>query len=564
MYPTIVDLGSGDESTDSEQDETKSPTEDLEDEEPLDLENIDVELFKALLQECLDQVEHEGSFATFTRHATFPNPGIYVKDFGVVGLPLSDRDAKAIAALCKQSPFGRGDETVIDESVRKTWELEASQIECRNPTWKAFAKTLADKAVTDIGVQVNATAQPYKLLLYEEGAFFKAHRDTEKVPGMFGTLVVCLPSEHTGGEVHLKHNQKQQVLQTSESSAHELSALAWYSDVQHEIKPVLSGYRLVLTYNLIQNQTAPRQTAAAQDANHEKLRKLLQTWNRDFSDQDHLIYPLSFKYTEESLCQSNLKGVDAAKGRYLDQVCATEGIYWFLGHTVKQKEQDCYGYGGYGGGNGDDDKHSFKRITVPDGRRIQLDMSYVDEDALLVEEGRYDGDPDSEDEGEYTGNENMPATQRYHDSVIVLMRKDVVLSKFKAAYSHPPESLYSYFDLICADPLADQQRLGEALSVILGQVVSLTKQAHSLINKEDPYRPYYLYGFQNQKQKREDYVKVFEKLADFCYGNGFGDIVGQIVRAAMKGDDWTSLPEFVVKQVVFELDNGRGSAWDEW
>jgi hypothetical protein len=271
MYPTIVDFGSGDESTDSEQDETKSLTEDLEDEEPLDLENIDVELFKALLQECLDQVEHEGSFATFTRHATFPNPGIYVKDFGVVGLPLSDRDAKAIAALCKRSPFGRGDETVIDESVRKTWELEASQIECRNPAWEAFAKTLADKAVTDIGVQVDAMAQPYKLLLYEEGAFFKAHRDTEKVPGMFGTLVVCLPSEHTGGEVHLKHNQKQQVLQTAESSAHELSALAWYSEVQHEIKPVLSGYRLVLTYNLIQNQTAPRQTAAAQDANHEKL-----------------------------------------------------------------------------------------------------------------------------------------------------------------------------------------------------------------------------------------------------------------------------------------------------
>ena len=88
---------------------------------------------------------------------------------------------------------------MIDESVRKTWELEASQIECRNPAWAAFAKKITNEVVANIGVQVAASAQPYKLLLYEEGAFFKAHRDTEKVSGMFGTLVVCLPSVHTGG-----------------------------------------------------------------------------------------------------------------------------------------------------------------------------------------------------------------------------------------------------------------------------------------------------------------------------------------------------------------------------
>ncbi|KAG9204294.1 hypothetical protein G6514_001368 [Epicoccum nigrum] len=170
-----------------------------------------------------------------------------------------------------------------------------------------------------------------------------------------------------------------------------------------------------------------------------------------------------------------------------------------MGHTAKQKEEDDY-YG-YGGGGGDDNYHSFTRITVPDGRRIQLDVSYVDEDAFLVEKGRYDEDLDSEDEGEYTGNENMPATQRYHDSVVVLMRKDAVLSKFKAAHSHPVESLYSYFDLVRADPLADQQRLGNALSVILEKAVNLTKQACSLTNRGDPCRPYYLYGFEKNDRK---------------------------------------------------------------
>jgi hypothetical protein len=102
--------------------------------------------------------------------------------------------------------------------------------------------------------------------------------------------------------------------------------------------------------------------------------------------------------------------------------------------------------------------------------------------------------------------------------------------------------------------------------VILEKAVSLTKQAYSLTIRGDFYRPCYLYGFpkNDQKQKHADYVKVFETLAEFCYGNGLGNIVGQIVRAAMKDDDWTSLPEFVVKQIVFELDNCRADAWDEW
>jgi hypothetical protein len=36
-------------------------------------------------------------------------------------------------------------------------------------------------------------ARLYKLLIYEPGGHFLAHRDTEKEPGMFATLLICLP-----------------------------------------------------------------------------------------------------------------------------------------------------------------------------------------------------------------------------------------------------------------------------------------------------------------------------------------------------------------------------------
>lgn len=38
------------------------------------------------------------------------------------------RDAEAIKSRANQAPFGMGERTVVDKSVRDTWELDASQV----------------------------------------------------------------------------------------------------------------------------------------------------------------------------------------------------------------------------------------------------------------------------------------------------------------------------------------------------------------------------------------------------------------------------------------------------
>lgn len=106
---------------------------------------------KEQLRWCLDDVQHEGSHSASSHYELYPNLGLYVKGLGPMGLTLSDRDARALAALGKQSPFGRGDETVVDESVRKTWELDAAQIGCRIPEWTTFERTMVAQAIKDIG-----------------------------------------------------------------------------------------------------------------------------------------------------------------------------------------------------------------------------------------------------------------------------------------------------------------------------------------------------------------------------------------------------------------------------
>lgn len=46
-------------------------------------------------------------------------------------------------------------------------------------------------AFVDLGVRGDGIrAELYKMLLYEKGAMFKLHADSEKVPGMFATLVM--------------------------------------------------------------------------------------------------------------------------------------------------------------------------------------------------------------------------------------------------------------------------------------------------------------------------------------------------------------------------------------
>lgn len=159
------------------------------------------------LCEALDAIQSSGSFATSGSLDTAVDPQIHVDGVGHVKLPLSEQDARSLVQACHQAPFGKGSETIIDTSVRNTLELNPNQFQIQNPAWAGVLDGLIGRVSEELGLvdSANVEAQLYKMLLYEKGAMFKAHKDTEKAPGMFGTLVICLPSAHTGGSVKVKH-----------------------------------------------------------------------------------------------------------------------------------------------------------------------------------------------------------------------------------------------------------------------------------------------------------------------------------------------------------------------
>ncbi|KAL8936703.1 MAG: hypothetical protein Q9211_004054 [Gyalolechia sp. 1 TL-2023] len=412
-----------------------------------------------------------GSFAHKGHLPSAPNPGLFGRGLGTVGLPLSERDAVELKKACHQAPFGKGSETIVDTNVRNTWELNADQLELQNNAWQTTLDHILEQVAKALGVAGGSEgikAELYKLLLYDEGAFFDSHTDTEKAAGMIGTLVIALPSKHQGGGVQASFGGQTLVLETAESSAFGYSYLAWYSDVEHAVRPVTSGHRLVLTYNLIQLAGGPRQLASSLNDDHTRLARVMALWN-DLSKRPRahttsdacpsfLAYILEHKYTDANLRSDHLKGKDAQQFRALQAACQDQGMLLFLANLEHSKDGSCEDYcdGHYGGRHGyywkDDDEdddgddeedcndggsscselgdyHELQEvfdtsITLrtfyrTNGQQLASGIPINAED--IVQDDPFDRAPDKEDYEGYTGNAGASATHFYRNSCIVII-----------------------------------------------------------------------------------------------------------------------------------------------
>ena len=74
--------------------------------------------FKSSLYNRLDQVKTAGSFATAGQCSTLPLPALSVKEYGLVGLPLTENSAKSIINVCHRAPYGKG---TLQRWKRKTY-----------------------------------------------------------------------------------------------------------------------------------------------------------------------------------------------------------------------------------------------------------------------------------------------------------------------------------------------------------------------------------------------------------------------------------------------------------
>ena len=427
------------------------------------------------LARILSTIRRHGDFyATGTSDCAMPN--LQIDGVGRISLPLLPVQAEQLIAVATRSPYGRGEETLIDTDVRRTWQIQAEQVHLSGRSWRSTLEAIVARAAAGLGVTKPVSAELYKLLIYEPGSFFVEHRDTEKSAGMFATLVLVLPSVCSGGELIVRHRGREVCIDLNSAEPADVSFAAFYADCVHEVRPVTSGYRLTLIYNLSRKGKAPPPTVPDYDKASASIAALLRHWidskNRPQDDApEKLIYPLEHAYTPAELAFDTLKNADAAAAAVLVAAASAQDCDLHLA-LLSIEESGSAEYDGYaprGRGRGywrrdnddddddddddnDDDAESFeigeiieRNLTVsslrsPDGGRPPIKALPFVEAELCPPDAFEDAEPDEQYFHEATGNEGATFERTYRRAALVLWpraRKLAVLNQAGLAATLP-------------------------------------------------------------------------------------------------------------------------------
>lgn len=246
-------------------------------------------------------------------------------------------DLQTLIDTCTQASFGLGGKDVLDPSYRSALKLDTTQFASTFCPYQSGIISTIEREFVNFGENRGTDykkirAELYKLNVYREGDFFKSHVDTPRGKSMFGTIVVCLPTVHEGGQLVLRHKGIETVFSGKPDA---VTWISFYSNVEHEVLPVVSGCRVTLTYCLYFDDAV----SCDVEVSHpwvDKITRVIE--DRSFMPQGGLIaYGLEHEYPVEAGMRGNdlltmLRGKDklfatAIKklGYDMHVACAYEG-----------------------------------------------------------------------------------------------------------------------------------------------------------------------------------------------------------------------------------------------
>jgi hypothetical protein len=390
------------------------------------------------LAEVLTTVRRPGDFFA-SGTIEFLAPQLEVGGVGQIALPLLPTQAKQLVIAAERAPFGRGEQTLVDTAVRRTWQIGPDQVRIEGRGWARTLSAILARVCDGLGLTEPVQAEFYKLLLYDEGSFFASHRDTEKAPGMFATLVVVLPSASTGGELLVRHKDREVRLDLYCPDPSEVAFAAFYADCVHEVLPVMSGFRLALIYNLLRPGPGRLPEPPSYASQQTRLATLLQAWGAELSRSttdapDKLIFPLEHAYTSAELGFGALKGADAAAAAVLMAAAQSADCDLHLA-LIAVEESGSADYTGYSSSYrrwSEPDENEFEEVEVldrsialstwrrPDNEPSVLGEIPVGDDELCPPDALDDLEPDEEHFHEATGNEGASFERTYRRAALVL------------------------------------------------------------------------------------------------------------------------------------------------
>jgi 2OG-Fe(II) oxygenase superfamily len=271
-------------------------------------------------------------------------PHVTVDGNGRLGFPIQDVSSRQLISSSEKAPFGKLDQTLMDTKVRDAWQIHASKITIGGgDTWSTYFSNVVRQSCFHLGISserfdaLGISATLDKMLIYEKDGHFLTHRDTEKKPQMFGSLILQLPTGDgfQGGEFIVSHRGVTETIDLSKNSDNDFQAVAFYADCKHELRPITQGTRVCLAYNLV--ATLPKSnevtTEPSNDINIETenmLRLIYDDWCvTDRNKLTRIGYQLEHEYTIQSLSFSNLKGRDRIIATTLSNAKNAQGTRLF-------------------------------------------------------------------------------------------------------------------------------------------------------------------------------------------------------------------------------------------
>ena len=303
------------------------------------------------LEELLHAIERPGDFHAHGRIFA-PMPRLEVDDVGVLSFPVPELQARALIEVAERAPYGKGTDTLVDRAVRDCWQIDAARIRIGGGGWPDTFRGILEAVTAGLGCPTGSvTAEPYKLLIYESGGFFAAHRDTEKADGMIGTLSLSLPTNGAGGELIVRHRDQEVSLDMNTSDPSELAYAAFYADCAHETRPVREGCRLSLVFNLCLqpgDTKTPRHAPDHSDQIQQIAEQLIR-WRDGEHGPDKLAWLLEHDYSEAGLSWDVLKNADSALAGVLKKAAdqADCDVHAAILHIEEQASPDYSRYDPY-------------------------------------------------------------------------------------------------------------------------------------------------------------------------------------------------------------------------
>lgn len=385
------------------------------------------------LTDIIEEIKGTGSFLVSGKENLII-PGLRIAEYGEVSFPIEPEQVKGIIGAAHKAPFGKGSRTVYDDTVRSAWEIDAGSISFHNPEWPLFLDNIINEVKTGLGIEEEnpIAANLYKLLIYEQGDFFLPHKDSEKEKGMFGTLIVGLPSAHKGGELIINFDGRSSTVDFSEAGNYTLPFTAFFADCEHEVKPITSGYRICLVYNLISSGAGSGIKSPEYGHLQQEMVALLKSGESAFDNMPKAVL-LSHEYTPANFSLESLKGHDKPRTKALLNAAEKAGYMARLALVTHHKSGELdsdddysynYGYGRYkeepkGDSTMGEVYEEYTYIEHWDGHPNLGNLSIKQED-VLSDLKLGEGEPSEQEEEGYTGNAGMTIDYWYHYGAVIL------------------------------------------------------------------------------------------------------------------------------------------------